>query len=315
MRLLRPALNERAPRMTVFLSIAATAGLGVLLAAGIASATYAGRNGRIAIVEHGAGGVQIWTVLPDGSSPQQLTTTGFNATPSFSRDGKQIAYLSDQGAGGQYEIWVMNADGTNAHQLTHLHGDAGFPDFLPTGARILFAGHSAANRNDDIYTVKANGTGLTRLTQDLGNNQQPVYSPDGRRIAFVSDRTGVSQVWVMNANGSHATQVTKDKVTHFVVDWSPDGRRLVYDDGNPGTPTAIVVSNVDGSAARMLTHGGTRDFGPRWSPDGRQIAFVRVFGFSSGVAQETYVMNADGTHQHLLHKGAKQLTPAWQPLP
>jgi len=144
--------------MTVFLSIAATAGLGALLAAGIAGATYAGRNGRIAIVEHGVGGVQIWTVLPDGSSPQQLTTTGFNATPSFSRDGKQIAYLSDQGAGGQYEIWVMNADGTNAHQLTHLHGDAGFPDFSPTGARILFAGHSAANRNDDIYTVKANGT-------------------------------------------------------------------------------------------------------------------------------------------------------------
>jgi Tol biopolymer transport system component len=122
-------------------------------------------------------------------------------------------------------------------------------------------------------------------------------------------------VWVMNANGSHATQVTKDKVTHFVVDWSPDGRRLVYDDGNPGTPTAIVVSNTDGSGHRILTHGGTRDFGPRWSPDGRQIAFVRVFGFSSGVAQETYVMNADGTHQHLLHKGAKQLTPAWQPLP
>lgn len=295
--------------------ILVAANLAALLIVAGASATYGGKNGRIAIVEHDSAGVQIWTVLPDGTSPQQLTTKGFNATPSFSRDGKQIAYLSNQGAGGQYEIWVMNADGTGVHQVTHLQGDAGFPSFSPTGSRIVFSGHTAANRKDDIYLVKTNGSGLSRITKNAGNNQQPVYSPNGHQIAFVSDRTGVAQVWLMNADGTHAKQITKDKVTHFVVDWSPDGRHLAYDDGNPGTPTSIVVSNADGSGAHKLTHGGTRDFGPRWSPDGRQIAFIRVFGFSSKAAQETFVMNADGTHQHPLHQGAKQLTPAWQPLP
>jgi TolB protein len=199
--------------------------------------------------------------------------------------------------------------------LTHLRGDAGFPDFSPTGSRLVFAGHTAVSSKDDIYVVKANGSAPKRLTNAAGNNQQPVYSPNGRQIAFISDRTGVAQVWVMNADGTRPRQVTRDKRTHFVVDWSPDGRRLVYDDGNPGTPTAIVASSVDGSHTKLLTHGGTRDFGPRWSPDGRQIAFVRVFGFSSSSEQETFVMNADGTNQHALHKGAKQLVPAWQPLP
>jgi TolB protein len=297
------------------ITAAAAAGLAAVLLVGVANATYAGKNGRIAIVQRGGGGFQIWTVLPDGSDPQQLTTQGFNATPSFSADGKQIAYLSNRGAGGQYEIWAMNADGTGQRQLTHLGGDAGFPSFSPTGSRIVFAGHTAASRKDDIYVVKVNGSGLTRLTKGAGNNQQPVYSPDARRIAFISDRSGAAQVWVMNADGTQPKQVTTDKVTHFVVDWSPDGRRLVYDDGNPGTPTAIFVSNVDGSGARQLTRGGTRDFGPRWSPDGRQIAFVRVFGYSSTSEQDTFVMNANGTNQHALHKGSKQLVPAWQPLP
>jgi TolB protein len=294
---------------------AASVLLTAMLLTGVASASHAGKNGRIAVVERGAGGFQIWTVMPDGSSPQQLTRKGFNATPSFSPDGKQLAYLSDQGAGGTYEIWVMSADGSGARQLTHLGGDAGFPDFSPTGSRIVFAGHSAGSPKDDIYAVRTNGSGLLRLTKGAGNNQQPVYSPNGRKIAFISDRKGVSQVWVMNADGRRPIQVTKDKVAHFVVDWSPDGRRLAYDDGNPGTPTAIVVSSPDGSGATMLTHGGTRDFGPRSSPDGRQIAFVRVFGFSSKAEQDTFVMNADGSHQHVLRKGAKQLVPAWQPLP
>lgn len=286
-----------------------------LAIAGTASATYAGKPGRIAIVERGGGGFQIWTVLPNGTDPQQLTTEGFNATPSFSADGRQIAYLSDRGAGGVYEIWLMNADGTGARQLTHLHGDASFPDFSPTGSRVAFGGHTSASAKDDIYVVKVNGTGMTRLTRNQGNNDRPVFSPDGRQIAFVSDRTGVSQIWMMNRDGTHQRQLTKDTLAHYGVDWSPNGLRLVFDDGGPGMPTAIFVMNADGSGKRQLTHGGTRDFGPAWSPDGRRIAFVRVFGFSSTAEQDVFVMNANGTGQHALHKGGKQLVPAWQPVP
>ena len=280
-----------------------------------AGATYAGKNGRIAIAEHGGKGVEIWTVLPDGGDPQQLTTSGFNATPAFSADGAQIAYLSDAGPRGTYEIWLMNADGTAQRQLTHLRGDASFPDFSPTGSRVAFGGHTGSSAKDDIYVVRVNGKGLTQLTKGEGHNDRPVWSPDGRHIAFVSDRTGVSQVWVMNRDGTHQQQLTRETLAHYGVDWSPDGSRFVFDEGGPGMPTAIFVMNANGTGKRQLTHGGTRDFAPAWSPDGRKIAFVRVFGFSAKSEQDVFIMNADGTGQHALHKGNKQLVPGWQPVP
>jgi Tol biopolymer transport system component len=294
-----------------------TIGLAALAAAalvGTAGATYAGKNGRIAIAEHGSGGVQIWAVLPDGSDPKQLTTEGFNATPAFSRDGRRMAYLSDRG-GGTYDIWLMRADGTAAHQLTHMRGNAEFPDFAPGGLRVAFDGLTAGSAKDDIYVIGTDGKGLTRLTHGQGNNDRPVFSPDGRRIAFVSDRTGVQQVWVMNVDGTRQHQLTTKTLAHYAVDWSPDGKRIVFDEGGPGQPTAIVVAKADGTDQTKITHGATRDFGAVWSPDGRQIAFVRVFGFSSNAEQDVYVMNANGTGQHALHRGAKQLVPAWQPLP
>lgn len=282
---------------------------------GTAGATYAGKNGRIAIAEHDGAGVQIWTVLPNGSDPQQLTTEGFNATPAFSRDGKTIAYLSDQSAGGTYELWLMRADGTAPRQLTHMRGNAEFPDFAPGGIRVAFDGVTAGSTKDDIYVIATSGKGLTRLTRNQGNNDRPVFSPDGKRIAFISDRTGVQQVWVMNQDGTHQHQITTKTLAHYAVDWNPDGKRIVFDEGGPGYPTAIMVAQADGSGQKQLTRGPSRDFGAVWSPDGRRIAFVRVFGFSATAEQDVFVMNADGTGQHALRKGKKQLVPAWQPLP
>ena len=72
--------------------------------------------------------------------------------------------------------------------------------------------------------------------------------------------------------------------------------------------------NADGAGKHRLTHTSNRDFGATWSPDGKKIAFVRVFGFSQRAEQDVFVMDADGTHQHALHKGGKQLLPSWQPL-
>ena len=114
----------------------------VALAGGATTEASTGRNGRIAFAEEGAAGSQIWSVLPDGSEPQRLTTDGDNATPTFSPDGRLIAFSSGRSPRSVHEIWTMNADGSGQRQATHLGARAAYPDFSPSGAKIVFAGRT-----------------------------------------------------------------------------------------------------------------------------------------------------------------------------
>jgi TolB protein len=299
-----------------------------LLLSGLAlssvAATYPGDVGRLAYAVVGAdGNVDIYSVLPNGHEYRQLTSDpGFDACPAYSADGKQIAFCS--GRTGPFEIWAMGKTGANQRQVTHLGGFAIFPDWSPDGARIAFSGGEGTDPNDEIYTVDAaSGGGLAALTSCAGFgpgcfNDYPAYSPDGTTIAFIhaddrdTDGNPINeQVWVMNADGSARIQLTFDAAGHDEVpDWSPDGTRIAYEDGDLGNGR-IFVMHADGSGQEQLTFGPGDDFGPVWSPDGARIAFVRDFGTFD---RPVMVMDANGSNQHAVHPGGRQLVPAWQPL-
>jgi Tol biopolymer transport system component len=276
-----------------------------------ANASYPGAVGRIAFGIAGPdGNGNIYSARPDGRGLRRLTDDSANdLCPAYSPNGRQIAFCSDRT--GAWEIWAMDQNGSDQHQITNLGNYAVFPDYSPDGRRIAFSGDEGTDPNDEIYVVRDNGAELKQLTRAAGNNDYPAWSPSGRKIAFTSDRSGYEQVYVMNADGSGQRQLTFDANTHDQLpDWSPDGRRIAYEDG--ASPNGrIWVMNADGTGKRELTHGPGDDFGAAWSPDGRQIAFVRDFGDGN---RPVYVMNADGSNQRPLHPGAKQYVPAWQPV-
>jgi len=114
--------------------LATVLGLAALLAAlavGPVSGSYPGRhNGRIAVGVRANGAANIVTFNPDGSGMRQLTSgPGFKLCPTYSPDGRTIAYCGT--AGDAFEIWTMKQTGTEQRQLTHLGGFATFPDFSP----------------------------------------------------------------------------------------------------------------------------------------------------------------------------------------
>lgn len=291
------------PRIAI---LAAT--LTVALAPAAARATFAGHNGTIAF-PMGGGEVDIYATAADGSGLRQLThAKGFSGCPSYTRDGRTIAFCSDRS--GSYQIWTMNADGSQQRQVTRFPYPSLFPAFSRDGRRIFFNADDGGPAANDIYVVGARGGKPARLTGAPGDDEYPAVSPDGRTIAYVSHRDkNVSQLWLMDADGKHQRELTHDALAKDELpDWSPDGKRIAYQAGRD-----IWIVNADGSHPTNLTGGrGGLAFGARWSPDGTKVAFVE----RKGPLKQLAVINTDGSGLHLLvHTSAKQLIPAWQPLP
>jgi len=107
---------------------------------------------------------QIYVMKADGSDPRQLTHRGFNAYPSWSRDGRKLVFVNvrDQGqVNAIVQIYVMNADGSDRRQLTR-SGLNAFPRWSPDGRKIAFVREDRGN--DQIYVMNADGSNQHAIT-------------------------------------------------------------------------------------------------------------------------------------------------------
>jgi Tol biopolymer transport system component len=174
---------------------------------------------------------EIWVINVDGTGLRtELDGTSHNLTnnpaddarPAWSRDGSRIAFMSNRD--GNYEIYVMNADGADPLRLTCDSADDWAPDWSPDGSHIVFQsdrpGHPEVYAMDAANTTCGGEIGLNRLTNtDCSScttgeprNLDPSWSSDGSQIAFDSDRVNpeeqVRQVWVMNTDGTNQKALT-----------------------------------------------------------------------------------------------------------
>ena len=159
---------------------------------------------------------QITIRVTDGADNVTTRSVSYTVTVTVSAP-LRIAFTSKRD--GNYEIYVMNADGSGQTNLTNnLAGDR-CPAWSPDGKRIAF--DSARGDNWEVYVMNADGSGQTRLTNNSADDHRPAWSPDGKRIAFSSDRDGNWEIYVMNADGSSQTRLTNNLDSDWDPAWSP----------------------------------------------------------------------------------------------
>jgi Tol biopolymer transport system component len=210
---------------------------------------------KLAFKTNRDGNYEIYVVNADGTGLTRLTTDPANDNePRWSPDGARIAFRRVTGVVNS-EIWVMDADGTDAAQLTPLgpgHDQA--PNWSPDGSRIAFGTERFGDL--EVAVINADGTGLTRLTNQPGLDGDPVWSPDGTTIAFSTERWGSSDLALMRPDGSDVRQVTAHPEAEFYPSWSPDGSKLGFTCWRlrGGEIYSEVCSvNVDGTGELRLT--------------------------------------------------------------
>jgi TolB protein len=140
---------------------------------------------------------------------ERLTVGRFsdNLSPTFSPDGRQIAFISTR-AGGQ-QVYVMSADGTGQELFAPFDygvtGNSNAPEWSPDGTQVAF--HRDVMGSPQIFLMDVRSRAVRQLTS-FGRNEDPTWAPDGRHLAFVSNRTRRRQVWVIDIESGRVRQLT-----------------------------------------------------------------------------------------------------------
>ena len=226
---------------------------------------------------------------------------------SFPGANGKIAFASIRD--GDFEIHVMNPDGTDVLQLTDNSAVDRWPAWSPDGTKIAFTSERDGNR--EIYVMNADGSGVTRLTDNAAGDAMPAWSPDGSQIAFLSRRDGQDDIYVMSADGMNVTRLTTLGSSQH-PDWSPDGTRIAFETGAvAGGNRDIFLMNPNGTGLVNFTStAGVTEAEPDWSPDGAKIVVERF----AGPPSEIYALNVvGGGSTNLTNSPEVDGWPEWSP--
>ena len=238
----------------------------------------------------------IYLTDEQGNTPVNLTnSTAIETTPRFSPDAIKIAYISNES--GRYELWLMNADGSNKTQITNNQttyqitpGDR--PAWSADGQWIYLG--SAGAGDGEVWKIKTDGTGLTQLTNVSGYNTQSFdISHDGTKACFdrgVEGNGYTNQLYTSAADFTIPVVRQASNAPHR-SQFSPDGSKIVYW-ADTGGQIGTHIINADGTNDELITSSLHAD----WHPDGTKLLIMQDGNL--------YWISTAGTNTTLVTTGA-----------
>ena len=244
------------------------------------------------------------TVIPISPTVTVYIPT-VNAVNSTTPSGKIVFTCQIAQNANSDQICIMNADGSNWHQLTNNSFENYYPSLAPDGNSIVFASNQSGAF--EIYEMGLNGN-QRQLTLGVGEPAAPAISPDGTQIVFANNIDQIERIWVMGSSGSNPHEVYRNLDGDSLdPSWSPDGR-ILFAYGN-GYNKRLQVINSDGGGLSVIDKSFLTRGRSDWSPDGNLIAGYSGQGWDAGI----YLMNANGSNLHQLFTGGTALAPSFSP--